>query len=334
MKKKFLTPINPVVPKKPRKAVIMFGMNPPEKIENLPREVIKWIQSLDLTYSVKNIKKDFNNGFLVAQILSRYYPVTNNQTANFKAMQMHSISNELSMKARRDNWTQINKFLVKINEISTRIDDMETFIKNENGEILLFIISLYQELTKRHIPLLEGKIISTDVDNINKSFLLKDNGAIEKLKKNDIEALAKGLTGKPTEKPNEQNENQKVDESMSQKNEDKKAIDDFGKTSKTNNSFLSKTTNNVVMKGDVKPMASQPAQAEKGFKIKISEPKPYVAQTRTILQPRDNNFRSNVNANQPAKADKELDAFANYNSLYQNDRDIEQKANSIDNPFF
>jgi len=333
MKKKFLTPINPVVPKKPRKAVIMFGMNPPEKIENLPREVIKWIQSLDLTYSVKNIKKDFNNGFLVAQILSRYYPVTNNQTANFKAMQMHSISNELSMKARRDNWTQINKFLVKINEISTRIDDMETFIKNENGEILLFIISLYQELTKRHIPLLEGKIISTDVDNINKSFLLKDNGEIEKLKKNDIETLAKGLTGKPTEKPNDQNENQKVDESMSQKNDDKKAIDDFGKTSKTNNSFLSKTTNNVVMKGDVKPMAAQPAQAEKGFKIKISEPKPYVAQTRTILQPRDNNFRSNINANQPAKADKELDAFANYNSLYQNDRDIEQKANSIDNPF-
>ena len=183
MKKQFLTPINPVVPKKPRKAVVMYGMNPPDRIESLPREVIKWIQSLDLTYSVKNIKKDFNNGFLVAQILSRYYPVTNNQAANFKAMQMHTISNELSMKARRDNWTQINKFLIKINEVNTRIDDMETFIKNENGEILLFIISLYQELTKRHIPILEGKVISTDVDNINKSFLLKDNGEIEKLKK-------------------------------------------------------------------------------------------------------------------------------------------------------
>ena len=273
MKKKFLTPINPVVPKKPRKAVVLYGMNPPDKIESLPREVIKWIQSLDLTYSVKNIKKDFNNGFLVAQILSRYYPVTNNQAANFKAMQMHTISNELSMKARRDNWTQINKFLIKINEVNTRIDDMETFIKNENGEILLFIISLYQELTKRHIPLLEGKVISTDVDNINKSFLLKDNGEIEKLKKNDIEILAKGLRPNAKEdKSKPENQEQKNDESVaSGKNEDKKAVEDLGKTSKTNNSFLSRTTNNVVMKGDVKPMAAQPAQAEKGFKIKVSK---------------------------------------------------------------
>ena len=333
MKKKFLTPINPVVPKKPRKAVVMYGMNPPDRIESLPREVIKWIQSLDLTYSVKNIKKDFNNGFLVAQILSRYYPVTNNQAANFKAMQMHTISNELSMKARRDNWTQINKFLIKINEVNTRIDDMETFIKNENGEILLFIISLYQELTKRHIPLLEGKIISTDVDNINKSFLLKDNGEIEKLKKNDIEILARGLKPGIGDQQKSKEPEQKNDESVSGKAEDKKAVDDFGKTSKTNNSFLSRTTNNVVMKGDVKPMAAQPAQAEKGFKIKISEPKPYVAQTRTILQPRDTNFRANINQSQQNKTDNDIDAFANYNSLYQNDRDLEQKANSIDNPF-
>jgi len=96
---------------------------------------------------------------------------------------MHSIDNGFSKERKRDNWILIGKYLKEINEPNLRNENIEIYIKNENNEILFFILKLYQELTKRKVPLMEGKKFKTDQDDINRSYLLKETGEIELLKK-------------------------------------------------------------------------------------------------------------------------------------------------------
>ncbi|CAI2385623.1 unnamed protein product [Moneuplotes crassus] len=145
-------------------------------MSGLPREVIKWVQSLSLSFSVKNPKRAFNNGFLIAEIFSRYFPAD---------IQMFSFDYGEGLKSKRDNWQQLMVFF-KRRGLPIVIKDIDSLINNENNSTIEFVKQVYTLLTERALmpPI---KVYDTD-SNEQQSLLLKEREMV-KLPKNDIDAF-------------------------------------------------------------------------------------------------------------------------------------------------
>lgn len=91
----------------PSKTMSSVGNNTFYNLQNkrtLPREVLKWMQGLDLSYSVKDYRKDMSNGFLIGEIISRYEP---------GRIPMHAFENSQNAARRDNNWNQLHLFFRK-----------------------------------------------------------------------------------------------------------------------------------------------------------------------------------------------------------------------------
>ncbi|CAI2385624.1 unnamed protein product [Moneuplotes crassus] len=145
-------------------------------MSSLPREVIKWVQSLSLSFSVKNPKRAFNNGFLIAEIFSRYFPAD---------IQMFSFDYGEGMKSKRDNWNQLIEFF-KRRGLPIVIKDIDSLINNDNNSTIEFVKQVYTLLTERALmpPI---KVYDTDAQE-QQSLLLKEREMV-KLPRNDLDVF-------------------------------------------------------------------------------------------------------------------------------------------------
>uniref|UniRef100_UPI0037E7C28D spermatogenesis-associated protein 4 n=1 Tax=Semicossyphus pulcher TaxID=241346 RepID=UPI0037E7C28D len=112
----------------------------------LPREVLKWLQSLDLSFYPKNVRRDFSNGYLVAEICSCYYP---------QDFPVHSFDKGTSLSAKQRNWSQIQRSLQKQN-LHLMKEVIDGTIHCKPGAAELLVQEIYTVLTNRSIKDLQG----------------------------------------------------------------------------------------------------------------------------------------------------------------------------------
>ncbi|XP_068125190.1 spermatogenesis-associated protein 4 [Hyperolius riggenbachi] len=107
----------------------------------VPREVLRWLQSLDLSFSPKHFRRDFSNGYITAEIFYWYYP---------EDIQLHSFDNGTSLATKLGNWSQLEKFFSKRKlSISKELIDGTIHCKPGAAEILLQ--EIYVMLTNKRI---------------------------------------------------------------------------------------------------------------------------------------------------------------------------------------
>lgn len=139
----------------------------------LPREIIKWLQSLDLSFSVKNPKRDLCNGYIVAEIISRYYP---------QDIDMLTFEKGSRLAAKVDNWEQLYRIFKK-NNFGIVKQEFDPVLHCTAGAAVAFIFKLYNILTKRVV-----KPIPPPEDQAELPAFMRDTAA-KRLKDPQIERI-------------------------------------------------------------------------------------------------------------------------------------------------
>lgn len=116
-------------------------MTEKSNVSCLPREMLKWLNSLDLAYQIRNIRRDLANGFVVAEMLQRYYP---------KEVNIFSFYNGLNLEQKQDNWVRLAIILNKKGMAVSNEQYMQV-LHMAPLSALEFLLRLYTHLTNKKV---------------------------------------------------------------------------------------------------------------------------------------------------------------------------------------
>lgn len=110
------------------------------KTLNAPRALLKWLETLELPYQIKNLKADLSNGYLVAWVICRHVPRVN----------INQFYNSSSVDKKFQNWKIIQKILSK-EDFELTDDIVKAIVFMEETVALQLVIRLYEHYTRSRI---------------------------------------------------------------------------------------------------------------------------------------------------------------------------------------
>jgi hypothetical protein len=116
-------------------------------MQSLPRAILRWMQELDLTNSVVNVQRDLANGYVMVEIVSRYFP---------HDISVRSVDPGINLMTRNDNWNQLLKSLRRNGIFSISQELANDVIYHKPGAAVEAMVELYTALTSRKRPSVIG----------------------------------------------------------------------------------------------------------------------------------------------------------------------------------
>ncbi|KYO46161.1 spermatogenesis-associated protein 4 [Alligator mississippiensis] len=177
----------------------------PPRRTGLPRAVLRWLQSLDLSFFPRRFGRDFANGVLVAEIFSWYFPGD---------LRLGAFQNGTSLRTKLCNWARLQQFFLKrkLNPVQELINGT---MHCKPGAAEILVQDIYSMLTNRRIKNIQDEEVDFTDSYYQDQLPMVARSTASKAIKNNIKLTEEMI--EPSIKKNRQKVNAIINMHMQQR---------------------------------------------------------------------------------------------------------------------